>query len=172
MYSGRDTALCLLLVPYQMVLGSQGLTSEFLEPGDISALLQVPNALVVILLWTGAEVATCLQDGLFILSAQSLDCLVVGLRILPGSPCLWNRADTVGSFLKVFNSRIEVITGRQGPLNSSWAGLWCFKRLSWFIPRLPRFIHRWIHGRDLENKGQIKLKSFKLDLPSHLSVTI
>lgn len=46
--------------------GSSGLLSGLLEPGDISALLQVPNALVVILL--GDKVAIGLQGDLLFLS--------------------------------------------------------------------------------------------------------
>lgn len=48
------------------VQGSWGLLSGILEPGDISALLQVPNALVVILL--GDKVAIGLQRDLLFLS--------------------------------------------------------------------------------------------------------
>lgn len=36
--------------PGQLVLGCLGLSSELLEPGDLSALLQIPDALVVVLL--------------------------------------------------------------------------------------------------------------------------
>lgn len=62
-----------------------GLSSGLLEPGDISALLQVPDALVVILLW--ASVAIGFHGGLVFLSVQSLYCFIVRLHLLPGSPC-------------------------------------------------------------------------------------
>lgn len=81
-----------------------------LEPGDIPALLQVPNALVVILLWEGAAQATGLQGGLLILSAQSLDGLVVGLE-LPGPYYRARCACSAGRLLEVFDGCIEVIAG-------------------------------------------------------------
>lgn len=48
------------------ITGSLRLLSGLLKPGDISTLLQVPNALVIILL--GNEVAIGLQRDLFFLS--------------------------------------------------------------------------------------------------------
>lgn len=133
MWHGGDGIPC-LLVPAGLVLGCQGLSCGLLESGDVSALLQVPNALIVILLWEGAMVAIGPQRGLFVLSAQRLDGLVVGLGLLPGPPCRCERAVAAGSLLEVFNSRVEVITGGRGPPSSSWAGgaagLRCFEQLS------------------------------------------
>lgn len=45
-----------------------GLSSCLLEPGDIAALLQVPNALIVILFWEKATLAIGLWGGLVFLS--------------------------------------------------------------------------------------------------------
>lgn len=45
-----------------------GLSSRLLEPGDIAALLQVPNALIVILFWEKATLAIGLWGGLVFLS--------------------------------------------------------------------------------------------------------
>lgn len=133
MWHGGDSVPC-PLVPEWLVLGCWGLSCGLLEPGDISALLQVPNALIVILLWEGAMVAIGPQGGLFIFPAQRLDGLVVGLGLLPGSPCRCERAAAAGSLLEVFNSRVEVTTGGWGPPGSSWAGgatgLGCFEQLS------------------------------------------
>lgn len=90
--------------------GSLGLLSGWLKPGDIPALLQVANALVVILL--GDKMAIGLQWDLFVLSVYSLDGFVVRLWLLTGPPCWRECAGAVGSFLEVFHSGIEVITGR------------------------------------------------------------
>lgn len=59
-----------------------GVSDGLLESGDISALLQVPNALIVILLWEGTMVAIRFQMALFFFSIQSLYCFVVGLGLL------------------------------------------------------------------------------------------
>lgn len=54
--------------PSRPVVCCVGLSSGLLEPGDISALLQVPNALIVILFWEKATLAVGLCGGLFFLS--------------------------------------------------------------------------------------------------------
>lgn len=109
-----------------------------LEPGDVPALLQVPDALVVVLLREGAAQAAGLQGGLLVLSAQSLDGLVVGLG-LPGPRGRAQCARAAGRLLEVFDGRVEVIAGRRGPPGSSWAagvaGLGHFERLPRFIDR-------------------------------------
>ena len=67
---GVDTAFCLpkKKCPQQLIECHLGLPSGRLEPGDIPALLQVPNALIVILLWEKAALAVGLWGGLFFLS--------------------------------------------------------------------------------------------------------
>lgn len=135
-----------------------GLSSGLLEPGDVSALLQVPDALVVILLWEKAVVAVGLRGSLLFLSVQSLYCFVIWFGLLAaGPPCCCKGADAVGNFLQVFKSSIEIVTGRERPrsgsLDGGIGGLWCFKWLSWFVPWLSFFMYWWIHCRDLENKG-------------------
>lgn len=75
------------LAPWEKMLlegwGWAGVVSVgLLESGDISDLLQVPNALIVILLWEGTMVAIRFQMGLVFFSIQSLYCFVVGLRLL------------------------------------------------------------------------------------------
>lgn len=84
---------------------------QLLEPGDVSALLQVPNALIVVLL--GDKVAIDLQRDLLVLSVQSLYGFIVRLWFLTGSPRRGQyAAAAAGGFLEVLHSGIEVITGR------------------------------------------------------------
>lgn len=90
----------------------------------------------------------------------------IWLRLLAGPACCWKCADTIWHLLKVFNSGIEIVTGRGGPRSGSWCmevgGLWYSKRLSWFVPWLP-FMHlmnTWLRSRKQRGKWINKLRAW------------